>query len=316
MQLPSNKVGLVLIVVVLVVAGTVFSSTITRPTPVVNLKNVELTIGRDADATYKSGDDDQDGLADWLEEFYHSDPNNPDTDGDGTKDGEEVQLDRDPRVAGPNDPLISMSDMIKTTVGSSTPGSVTDNASIELFSQYLILKKQGDLKPEDEAKLVESISQKVATEALLKDKYTLSNLNIVESNNQTITIYGDRVAQTAVSFFTTLDSYKNLNDSAYLSKVASSYRNYAEELVQITVPTVSQDIHLLLVNHNYKLASLFDVLSRSDADPMTTLVITSQFKASGINEIQLYTSLASYFKNNGIIFDTESTVRFWNNFTN
>jgi hypothetical protein len=45
-------------------------------------------------------DPDQDGLPNVLEKFYGSDPNNPDTDGDGVKDGEEVNRGDNPTGAG------------------------------------------------------------------------------------------------------------------------------------------------------------------------------------------------------------------------
>jgi hypothetical protein len=45
-------------------------------------------------------DSDKDGLTDDLEAFYGTDKNNPDTDGDGYKDGEEVDNGYDPLVAG------------------------------------------------------------------------------------------------------------------------------------------------------------------------------------------------------------------------
>ena len=51
-------------------------------------------------------DSDNDGLPDWQEELYRTDPNNPDTDGDGYLDGQEVDLGRNPRVKTPGDELI------------------------------------------------------------------------------------------------------------------------------------------------------------------------------------------------------------------
>lgn len=43
---------------------------------------------------------DMDGLTDYMEEFYGTDKNNPDTDGDGYKDGEEVKNGYDPALPG------------------------------------------------------------------------------------------------------------------------------------------------------------------------------------------------------------------------
>jgi len=45
-------------------------------------------------------DSDNDKLGDYMESYYKTDPNNPDTDGDGYLDGEEVQMGYDPTKPG------------------------------------------------------------------------------------------------------------------------------------------------------------------------------------------------------------------------
>ena len=50
-------------------------------------------------------DCDNDGLKNWQEKLYHTDSNNPDSDGDGYLDGEEVASEYDPTVKAPNDAL-------------------------------------------------------------------------------------------------------------------------------------------------------------------------------------------------------------------
>jgi hypothetical protein len=320
MQLPSNKVGLVLIAVVFVIASTIFISKIKAQTPIVDIQNVErsidLLVSRSTPADFKNTDSDTDGLPDWQEELYGSDPQKADTDGDGTNDGDEIKLERNPIVPGPKDPLLTRADFINMQVGTSTPGTITDKASIELFSKYLILKKEGTLKPEDEAKLVDDISKQVTANASLKDKYSLKDLTVTESTNETITIYGDRIAQAAIALYYEMDSYKNFQDAEYLLKISAAYKKYGDTLFVVRVPAVMQDVHLVLVNYMYKTSTFFEVLSRADADPMAGLVVASQYKATQISEQQLYTTLGQYFKNNGILFDIESTDLFWKNFAN
>ena len=51
-------------------------------------------------------DDDKDGLKNWEEQIYQTDPKNPDTDGDGANDGEEITQGRDPLKKGPNDKIV------------------------------------------------------------------------------------------------------------------------------------------------------------------------------------------------------------------
>lgn len=50
-------------------------------------------------------DPDNDGLMNWEEELYKTNPQNPDTDRDGTPDNEELKLGRDPSKAGPHDTI-------------------------------------------------------------------------------------------------------------------------------------------------------------------------------------------------------------------
>lgn len=52
---------------------------------------------------FTTKDSDQDGLKDWEEIIYGTNPNNPDTDGDNTIDGDEIVLNRNPLVSGPDD---------------------------------------------------------------------------------------------------------------------------------------------------------------------------------------------------------------------
>ncbi|MBI5045580.1 MAG: hypothetical protein HZC14_01070 [Candidatus Niyogibacteria bacterium] len=52
-----------------------------------------------------NGDPDHDGLKNWEETLWKTDPNNPDTDGDKTPDGQEIKENRNPLKAGPDDKL-------------------------------------------------------------------------------------------------------------------------------------------------------------------------------------------------------------------
>jgi hypothetical protein len=58
--------------------------------------------GRSAQDTF---DADDDGLLDWEETLWQTNPQNADTDGDGVGDGEEVAARRNPLQAGPHDEL-------------------------------------------------------------------------------------------------------------------------------------------------------------------------------------------------------------------
>lgn len=76
------------------------------PSRLNDLSNGNLPVaGSNENPVKLSRDSDEDGLKDWEEIFYKTDPQNPDTDGDGTLDGVEIAKNRDPLKAGPDDKL-------------------------------------------------------------------------------------------------------------------------------------------------------------------------------------------------------------------
>jgi hypothetical protein len=316
MQLPSNKVGFILIFVVLCVASTIFFSKVGIRGELSDLQNVDLLVARNTDTIQKSGDGDLDGLSDWQEELWKSDPENPDTDGDGTNDGDEIAADRDPTIAGPNDILIQPSDYFQSEVDFSNfaSGTPSDKLSIDLFSKYLNLKQKGTISAEDQSKLADEVAQNVVGEAQLKNQFSLDSMTIVASTKESVKTYGDEFAQTSVRYLQQMDSYKALSEVPYLAKMSEAYKDFAMAMSQIDVPSVAQDVHLQIINQLYKAGTMFDFMTRSDEDPVSAMLIIGQYQAGQQNEAALYTSLAQYFKNNGIIFDDTVTVNFWKYF--
>jgi len=89
-------------------------------------------------------DTDLDGLKDWEEELWATDPNKADTDGDGTPDGEEIRQGRSPVVAGPNDILDELTIESKINPEIESDLTRTDKFSRELFARYTNAKVSGD----------------------------------------------------------------------------------------------------------------------------------------------------------------------------
>ncbi len=102
-------------------------------------------------------DDDHDNLQAWEEELYGTHPQNPDTDGDGTQDGEEIKAGRNPLVKGPYDSasLVGKSDSIPSS---------TKNLTDLIFNEFL---RQGGTaamfqgQSADRKKASEAVSKKV-----------------------------------------------------------------------------------------------------------------------------------------------------------
>src|SRR3989344_2433154 len=106
-------------------------------------------------------DTDKDGLRDWEEVLWHSNPNIADTDKDGTPDGAEVMTQRDPNKAGPDDIIVTkVSDDATLDAGphvytydSALGENLTDRAALNLTANYLLLRSNKELTSTDKADL-------------------------------------------------------------------------------------------------------------------------------------------------------------------
>jgi len=87
-------------------------------------------------------DDDNDGLKNWEEILWKTDPQNSDTDGDGTEDNAEILAGRDPTLPGPDDQTSSPAALTINTEGEEVVTSV-DYLAADLLVEYAALKEDG-----------------------------------------------------------------------------------------------------------------------------------------------------------------------------
>ncbi len=126
-------------------------------------------------------DTDNDGLKDWEEALWKTDPNNPDTDKDGILDGAEVKLNRDPVKAGPNDQL-------ETEKGSNDASSdtLTDRIGKEFLIDYLARKGKDNLTDSQKKTIVNSMITKLInpSEEQTSVAYELKDIKTSDDNSK------------------------------------------------------------------------------------------------------------------------------------
>ncbi len=115
-------------------------------------------------------DQDYDGLANWEEALWGTDVNNPDSDHDGTKDGDEAKNGRNPAVAGPNDKVNVGQSATTESALQAKPEVQLDNTETgkigrDLFASYMKAKQSG--KPLDS-----SMEEQIIQQALLDKSLT------------------------------------------------------------------------------------------------------------------------------------------------
>jgi hypothetical protein len=318
MQLPSNKVGAlflaVVLMVVLIIGGDVFYKKI-APEKTLEIIDADLTIQRNT-SNESSVDSDEDGLLDWQESLYGSNPNSFDTDGDGTGDGDEIKDGRDPTIAGPEDQLIKINDLINSDFEAEgyEPGTLTDTFSKELFANYFDLKSNDNVNSQTGQELINKLTTEVSSIDVLEKPYSQGDLLLVSTNKNSLTKYGKEVAIVYSDYLKQMDSFSNLEEGVYVNKISFLYKQLAEVLSDVLVPDVAMTIHLDILNSIYAKAVLYETLNEYEKDPIKSLLVIKDFRESNDDEVVLFEKLANYFRDNDIIFTDNEIIRFWNLF--
>lgn len=262
-------------------------------------------------------DADHDGLKYWEEALWGTDPNNPDTDGDGTPDGEEVKEGRIPTLAGPNDKLKTINNPDGTIslreTGTSTEKSLTDTVARNLYANYAVLGQSGKLNAENQDKLMTDLSNSVIQ--IIKPKiYTANDIkNMVEDNPDTIKKYGNDVAtiintnlkKESFNEVTYLNNYMEKNSSADLQKVVLSSNNYKktlQDMIEISVPQNALETHLNLVNSISSFSKSLEGMIMINDDPIVSLVSLKNYQEGMSAMLNAVNDLGIYFKNQKIVF--------------
>jgi len=221
-------------------------------------------------------DTDEDGLKDWEETLWHSDPNKADTDNDGTKDGEEVLANRDPVKKGPNDQIISKvtltdntdsntSSAFKYEFDKSLGKNMTETLADNLTVNYLNAKAKGSF----DSATAKSIATKLAQEfssAELYQNINENNLRIIPTTDTNIKNYLIS-SYRAITYKYTLvgaelsilnnalqsEDYSNLPD---LETSIKNYQHSLSLLLAMSVPSSQVKAHITL-------AQAYDTLVRS-----------------------------------------------------
>lgn len=222
-------------------------------------------------------DSDSDGLKDWEEKLWGTDPNNPDTDGDGTIDSEEIAANRNPLKAGPNDFLTNTSAFASTNSKKTAPLSNTPSQefSRDFFANVIALKNQGWTDEEIQTHLSFFLAPPVTiVNSASKDRYGIADISVSpNSSEEVIKDYANQIGAILVSSFKDLtwnelliltqllnaaDNENTKEKFALFETYQNAYANAAQKILETPVPASYRDTHLEIIN-------AFETLSKTNA---------------------------------------------------
>lgn len=239
-------------------------------------------------------DSDKDGLLDWEEHLWGTDPNNPDSSGDGMQDGEAVRQGRDPLVAGPDNLLIHTRG-INPKNGDTSTSSIqdldrTERLAHQFLGSYLAMKQSGQsVSSADQERLVKNLARTSSVDFAL-ETYSVSTFTILESvsevermayYNAMKPIYDD-LAQTEEDDLVLLYRARGGDAGnpmdAYERNLAR-YQHSVEALLSMPVPFEARLEHVALANTLANYHEILVLLKDPEADPVTSLFALQQFES-------------------------------------
>ena len=237
-------------------------------------------------------DTDGDGLKDWEELLWKTDPNKADTDGDGTNDNEEITLNRNPLKDGPDDKVSDREDLVaqEKAIADSKKNTMTAIYARKFMSDYLTLKTQkGELTEEDKQNLVVKTMEGIKPPDLV-DKYKISDIHISKDiSEESIKTYAMGMKsvfidikmppKSEIELFTILlssikeEDFKNIEATVNaLNKYIALNKEIANLMLSPSIPENLSKNHLEVVNGFNNLVFSVENMAVAETDPVRAMV--------------------------------------------
>lgn len=233
---------------------------------------------------YASKDSDSDGLTDWKEALYGTDPNNANSFRADMTDGEAVaQKLIAPKIGGG-------SSGAAVSVPGSAPaaGSVTEKFALSFFESYV--KTGGNVINSDTA-LQNFVADAVTDAQKSVVRVPAYTLNAVRTDAAVTLAAYAAAAEKAFASDTTQTPHNELvyfsdavlkDDAVALSVVrmrAQAYISMAEALIQVSAPTQASAQHLALANATMQLGKTIEDMSMLKEDPVRAMIGLGNYNA-------------------------------------
>lgn len=233
--------------------------------------------------TQDEADTDGDGLKDWEESLWNTDPLNKDTDGDGTTDGQEVKDGRDPLKKGPNDRSESGQVSTPDAKVSASAFNATEALSKDLFAHYLNLKQSNkEVDPKAQQTLISDVLSS-ANATLPFATFTSAKLNVVQDSVEAGRLYGNTLTKIArekspkrtENELLILSQIIQKGDSTgawtkKLNSIGDAYINIAKAYSTMTVPAGFVELHVEYMNILSSIGSDILGMAKFSTDPALT----------------------------------------------
>lgn len=260
-----------------------------------------------------SGDSDGDGLKNWEESLWKTDPGNKDSDGDGVVDGEEVAMGHSPTIKGPNDSLLATSSEIGGDKNKKI--TATDKFSRTFFARYIRLKQAGiNIDESATNQLVDDIINKdYAVETL--ENIAIKDIRVINNNSPvvlkdygnalgTIIKKGGEMAseQELLILQEYIEKGEKFEEFERFDPIIAKYSYLLEWLKKVKVPKDLAIDHLSLLNGLNGLMFAVQGMREMETDPVGALLYTENYEEYFKKMVFGIEGIQKYLDKEGIVF--------------
>lgn len=245
-------------------------------------------------AAIATKDTDADGLPDWEEVLYGTDPRVVDTRQLGMTDGEAVAKGLIVPKAIANIAAASSTPGVSPGYGlpsAAAEGTLTDAFAKQFFTFYLEARAaKGDNLTEGDLKAIEQKTLDALKNAVIAapDFKRRSDLKLVGSGEGALRTYAAEAEAVLLSNKNTAkkseiaylsDAVQNEDTSAYahIESIAASYRVSAAGLAALATPDVIADDALMLINALARIAEINNDFKKYPTDPLVSILALGQY---------------------------------------
>jgi len=284
--------------------GIIIAFALTRYIPSRGTVSPEATIvAREITPTRSESDSDSDGLRDWEEVLWGTDPNNADSDGDGATDGEEVNANRHPGIAGPND-ILSVEPEKTAESGFAEPSNYTDAFSRELLAQYLQKKQNNTLYLEGPDVFFNSVFSSVNQG---QNTYVITDLSFSATTNNARYTFANTFADTIANI--NVAAVNTSGGPAELAVLAPRFTQAAADAVEIPVPYDIGETYLDAVNAIAAIGLHMRAISTIVDDPVGGLAAMGGYESSVNALADAMRSIGLYLQEKQVLFGDSDAGR-------
>lgn len=194
--------------------------------------------------------------------------------------------------------------------------SEADVIGQRLFSDYISLKSQGQVTPDNVGALANTYAERIANTKLEVQKISLSELSTIPDSEENLTIYGK-------TMFNLRKKYRDLAAAEYsksgniteitspsfrsfMGAVGKLYRDSADELKKIKVPNTLATNHREIINTYLESAVVIESFGNVSSDPIKAYAAINIYSKNSEKETALFINIEKTLQANGIILPSNS----------